>query len=519
MATLGQAGRVGAVVVLGLVLVTAMFTFFNGSAFRHTYTLDVLFDDATGAAKDVPVTLAGVQIGSVRDIRLTPGQKADLTLEIKDTHQIPRGSTFSIVTPLLGSTGSVVITPPADAAARPNDTIQPNATNLVGQPSMNVSTAFAKANNLIAQLTESARRSDKLIDALTQTAVSTNQIIQGRDTRKTLNNLTQASTNGLRLTQQLSSILIQDNAQVQTLLRETQSGAQVALGNIDQTTGQFKTLATENRAKLNEIVSDLQDTTASVAGITGQLNESFKDGQVPKNLASIVANMKTASDNLVVISDNFQKLSADQGLQGDLRETLHNIRASTEQTTYLLERLNQIAGTKPHSTVVVAPSGGPIIVTPGSTPPGGTPPIRTNQGLIAPTLLPRYDLVQDLRASHFRTDLDAVLPLRGSAPGAFARVGVYGFGDTNRGILQAGVALDRNGLFDARAGLYASKLSVGGDIGLGRKETLSLDLWDPNRLHVDARGVLMFTDDFGLLIGAEDITRRTSPTVGVEFRR
>ena len=29
----------------------------------------------------------------------------------------------------------------------------------------------------------------------------------------------------------------------------------------------------------------------------------------------------------------------------------------------------------------------------------------------------------------------------------------------------------------------------------------------------------MFTDDFGLIVGAEDITRRTSPTVGIEFRR
>ena len=514
MATLGQAGRVGAVVLLGLVLLAAMFTFFNGSAFRHTYTLDVLFDDATGAAKDVPVTLAGVQIGTVRDIRLTQGQKADLTLEIKDDHLIPRDSAFSIVTPLLGSTGSVVVTPPADAAKRPGDTIQPNATDLVGQPSVNLATAFSKANGLLGQLTETARRSDRLIDTLTQTAANTDQIIQGPDTKRTLANLTQASANGLKLTQQLNGVLVQDNAQVQALLRQTQSGAKVALGNIGETTGQFRILATENRAKLNEIVSDLQDTTASVSGITGQLNESFKDGQVPKNLGAIVANMKTASDNLVVISANFQKLSADQGLQGDLRETLRNVRASTEQTTYLLERLNQIAGTKPHSTVVIAtPGGGPVIVAPG-----GTPPVRTNQGLSAPTLLPRYDLVQDLRASHFRTDLDAVLPLKGAAPGEFTRVGVYGFGDTNRGILQAGAALDRSGLFDARAGLYASKLSVGGDIGLGRKQTLSLDLWDPNRVHLDARGVFMFTDGFGLLVGAEDITRRTSPTVGVEFR-
>ena len=525
MATLGQAGRVGAVVLLGLALIVGMFTFFSGGLFRHTYMLDVIFDDATGAAKDVPVTMAGVPIGAVHDIKLTSFQKADLTLEIKDRYTIPRGSKFSIITPILGNVGELVVTPPADARRRPNDNIPPDSTNLVGERSLDVTTAFSKATDLINQLAETTRRSDKLIDTLTRTAMSTNSLITGPQVHQALNNVGQtsrnlnlASANGLKLTNRLNDALVQDNAQVQSLLRQTGTGARVALGNIDATTSQFKALAAENRGKLNEIVTDLQQTTASVSGITGELTDSFKEGQVPKNLTAIITNMKTASDNLVVISNNFQKLSGDQGLQGDLRETLHNVRASTEQTTYLLERINQLAGTKPHTATVVVP-GGPVIVTPGTTPPGGTPPTRTNQGLVAPSLLPRIDLVQDLRASHFRSDVDAILPIRGSLPGAFARAGIYGLGDTNRGIAQFGTALDSQGLFDVRAGLYASKLSIGSDIGLGRRATLSLDLWDPNRYHLDARGVLMFGDGYGLIVGAEDIARRTSPTIGLEFRR
>lgn len=530
MATLGQAGRVGAVVLVGLALIGAMYTFFNGGLFRHTYTLDVLFDDATGAAKDVPVTLAGVQIGTVKDIRLTPAQKADLTLEIQDKIAgrdvlIPTGSTFSIATQILGGAGSVVVTPPPGAAKRPNDVIQPNAANLVGTRPVDLTSAFAKTTGLISQLSETARRSDKLIDVLTRTANSTNAAVTGPQVQRALNNLGQASANvnlasgnGLKLTRRLNTVLAQDSSELQALLRQTQTGTGVALGNIDDTTAQIKRLATRNREKLNEIVDDLQQTTASVSGLTGELNESFQEGKVPQNLTAIVGNMKTASDKLVMIADNFQKLSGDQGLQTDLRATLHNIRASSEQTNYLLERLNQLAGTKPHTAVVVAP-GGPVIVTPGPTPPGGTPPTRTDRGLIAPSLLPRIDLVQDLRASHFRADMDAIIPIRGDAPGMFGRVGLYGLGDTNRGILEVGSALDPQGLFDVRGGIYASKLALGGDIGLGRHATLSLDAWDPNRYHLDARGVWMFGDGYGLLLGMEDITRRTSPTVGLEFRR
>lgn len=518
MEILGQAGRVGTVVVLAVALVIGMLFWFRGGLLRHTYTIDVLFADASGAEKDSPVTLAGVQIGKVKQIRLTTAQKADLTLELQDriagrAIRIPSGSAFSIVTPILGSTGNVVVTPPPDAAAHSNDVIRPGAANLVGQSTPDVNAAFAKANVLLTQLTATTRRSDKLIDTLTRTAISANTSLNGPQVQGTLGNLNRASANGVYLTQQLSRTLTADNAQLLTLLHRSGLGTQTALNNIDATTARFNTLAAQNQGKLNEIVSNLRDTTDSLSGITDQVNETLKEGNAPQNIGAVIKNLKTASDNLVLISSNFAKLSGDQGIQEDLRETLHNVRASSEQTTYLLERLNQIAGTREHPAVVIPGT------TPAALPPGGTPPVQTRHTLLGPALLPRLDALQNLRTRHFRTDLDAVLPIRGSAPGAFARVGVYGFGDTNQPILEYGAALDPNGLFDARAGLYNAKLSVGADVGLGRRETLSLDAWDPNRLHLDTRAVWMFGSGFGLLLGDEDVLRHASPTIGLEYRR
>ncbi len=510
MSTLGQAGRVGLLVVVVAVIVITTLAWFRGGLFRHTYTIDVLFDDASGVDKDAPVTLAGVPIGKVDSVSLTPSRKADLTMEIKDDQRIPTGSQFSIVTPILGSAGDVVITPPPPGTARRNDDIRPGEADLTGERSIDISAAFSKANQLLGQLSDTTRRSDRLIDALTQTALMAKNDLGGPRVQNTLDNLSVASADGALLTKRMNGALAEDNDQLQGLLRQTGTGERTILGNLDATTGRLNSLAAQNRGRLNDIVSNLQDTTASLAGITGQVNKSLKDGDAPQNLGAIVRNLKTSSDNLALISRNFARLSGDQGLQGDLRATLHNVRESTEATDALLVRLGQIAGVKRQASVVAAP---------GQTPPGGTPPVRTDRSLLAPTLLPRLDLVQDLRGRHFRTDLDAVVPVRGSLPGAFARAGVYGFGDTNRGILEYGAALDPQGLLDARVGLYASKLSIGGDIGLGRRATLSLDAWDPNRLHLDTRGVLMLGDGFGLLVGYEDILRRPSPTVGLEYRR
>jgi phospholipid/cholesterol/gamma-HCH transport system substrate-binding protein len=518
MSTLGQAGKVGLLVVGGAILVIAMLVWFRGGLLPHTYNIDVLFDDASGIDKDAPVTLAGVQVGKVDHVSLTPAQKADLQLEIKDSQHIPVGSQFSIVTPILGSAGTVIITPPSGSEAVLGRVIQPGAAGLTGQRSVDISSAFSKANQLLTQLSDTTRRSDKLIDALTQTAMTAKNDLGGPQVQHTLDNLSMASSNGVLFTAQINKTLADDNAQLQSLLRQTGSGERAILGNLTQTTGQLNSLAAENRGKLNDVVSNLQDTTSSLAGITGQINQSLKDGNAPQSLGATIKNLKTASDNLVLISDNFAKLSSDQGVQDDLRATLHNVRESTDATDALLGRLGEIAGVKHRASVIVTP-GGSVIVHPGQTTPGGRPQVRTSRALIAPALLPRLDLVQDLRDHHFRTDLDTVIPLPGSSQGAFARIGVYGFGDTNRGILEYGEALDPQGLFDARVGLYASKLSLGGDIGLGHKATLSLDAWDPNLLHLDTRGTYLLGNGFGLQIGEEDILRHAAPTVGLEYRR
>jgi len=122
------------------------------------------------------------------------------------------------------------------------------------------------------------------------------------------------------------------------------------------------------------------------------------------------------------------------------------------------------------------------------------------------------------RDRHFRTDIDAVVPLS-VAPVTFVRAGVYDFAGANKLILQAGRGLGTDGKFDARAGLYASKLSVGGDVGLGRRTTLSLDIYDPNNYHIDAKGVLMLAPELGLVVGGENLNRHAGALIGLEYRR
>ena len=524
MTTLGNAGRVGLVFVLAVALFGGMWYFLRGTLTgRDTYSFDVLFDDAKGVTAETPVTLAGVQIGKVERVKLTPGQKADLKLQVKkdlngSPVSIPHGSRFTIQTPLLGTSGTVIVVPPADAANRPNDNVH-EGENLIGERTGDLSASFDKATLLLDQVTVTTKKVNQLLDSANKLAGD--PTIQ-RNLEQTVGNINAASANGLSLTGKLNGLLLDDNAQVKTLLKQTQAGAQVSLNNIAATTASIRDTTRENRAQIDAIVRNMNDTTSSVAGITGQANTALKNG----NLQATVANLKTTTDNLAAttakfnaIAGNFQSLTSDPKVQSNLRETVANIKDSSEEAKFLIERLNKLAGGRRKAAVVVAAPGVGAVIVPGGTGTSVSPVQPTPApALGAPYYLPRADFVVNTRERRFRADLDALVPLSIN-PVTFARAGVYDFGGSNKLILQAGRGFGPNGQVDGRAGFYASKLGVGGDLGLGGRTTLSLDIYDPNNYHIDAKGVLMLAPELGLIVGGENLNRHAGALVGLEYRQ
>lgn len=514
MATLGNAGRVGLVAVIAVALFGVMYVFLKGSLGNaHTYSFDVIFDNARGVTAETPVTLAGVQIGKVETVRLTSDQKADLNLVIKDKLngqevQIPQGSRFTISTPLLGSSGTILVVPPPHSTQLPP--IRDGAT-VTGENTGDLSASFDKASLLLEEVTKTTKKVDILLDAANR--VATDPKIHA-SLVETLNNIDGASTNARLLTLRMNGLLLEDNAQVKQLLTQTQTGTQASLANITQTTANIRDITQGNKAQISEIIHNLNDTTSAVAGITGQANDALKNGMT-KNLSATVANLKSTTDKLNTIAGSFESLTTDPKVQSNLRETIANIRDSSEQASYLLERLNKLAGgRKKAAAVVIAPGGTTVIVPNAPTLPAVTPA----PALGAPFYLPRADFVLNTRKNHFRTDLDTVIPL-GVAPVSFARAGIYGFGDSNKLILQAGRGIGKGGMIDGRVGIYASKLSIGGDYGLGQPVTLSFDIYDPNEFHLDAHSVIKLAPELGLVLGGEDLTRHSGGLFGLEYRQ
>jgi len=518
MPTIGTAGRVGATVTLAGGLLLGIFSFYHSFA-HDTYPIDVLFDDASGAAKDIPVTLAGVNIGKVKEVRLR-GQQADVSLLLNDDIHIPTGSKFSITSPVLGGPGSIVVTPPTDASSA-SGTISAGST-VRGEHAFNMSTALNQSQDLLKSLTRVTNKAEIIMDSV-QKITGDSRVSESLI--NTACNLSLASQNGVLLTKKLNGVISQDNDLLVSMLSDSKESLHTSLANISATTDQVHQATVEDRPKLSKILDNVQDMTAAVASITAQTNKDFTNGHVTENISDTISALKSSTDHLNQIGANLEKITGDPATNSDLKQTIHNIRETTTQSALLLQRLNHLAGTKNVPPVDIAP--GPDAPTDnlkvrnaGASFIDSSQPASTQSPDVADhprhiSFLPRADFQQNTTADHFRINAGTFVSLGGPAS-SFGYAGIDGLGDTNNLNLQYGQGFGRG--FDYRAGLYNSKLSVGADFGLTGRTTLSVTAYDPNRYKLDARGVIMLNKDIGLLAGADDITHKADGIVGTEMR-
>jgi len=95
-------------------------------------------------------------------------------------------------------------------------------------------------------------------------------------------------------------------------------------------------------------------------------------------------------------------------------------------------------------------------------------------------------------------------------------LGVADIGEQNEVNLQQG---RRRGNQAFRYGLMRSKLGVGGDIYLGGRSQLSVDVFDPNEVRADVTGAVPLTDSTRLIFGVRDVWGDNLGFVGARFGR
>ena len=185
--------KVGAFVLLAFIIfVVFIFSISDFSSFQKGKTVKVIFGFANGLKKSAPVRLAGVDVGSVRDLQIFFDRndrktKVKVDLWLKEDTQIPVDSQVWINQ--LGLLGEkyVEIMPGTDT----NRFVE-NSGTLVGQDPIAMEQLSARMNQLTSKLENTVEgvnaiiRSDKNQKSIEETLLGLSEIInnikQGRGT-------------------------------------------------------------------------------------------------------------------------------------------------------------------------------------------------------------------------------------------------------------------------------------------------------------------------------------------------
>jgi len=317
--------EVALVVLIGIAALVGLLLYLRGIySTAKTYAFAVDFKNARGVTPGTAVQMAGVQIGQVESVALTPANTARMKLRINGNREIPYGSRFTIATGLLASTAIVNVDP---TPGQPGTPIADGEKGLIGSDTANIDAAVAQGQEILASANKITKTLERLITS------PQNQ----RDLERTRQSLARTTENLARASESLPRLVRSVEQQEVSLARQAQevaanlrvasaSGPRIAR-NIEGLSVDARGVLRENRAALREAADNIAGTTSAIRGLTDQINDEIKTGNLKQNLAQTSDNLVSISRRFDAIAANFERLSGDPRLNADLRETLTNVRA------------------------------------------------------------------------------------------------------------------------------------------------------------------------------------------------
>jgi ABC-type transporter Mla subunit MlaD len=523
----------GVLVTTAVVGVAASRAWLNRS-FEERDTVDfrVAFEDAKGLKGGEEVRVAGFQVGSVKEVRLSDdGHKAITLLRVNRTVKIPLDSKISVSSGLLGG-GAVVTITPGKASTLITETTTKVAP-IEGEPAAGLDAALAGVSKLTnddalrADLTATAHNLRLMSEKInTLGAIGALDDPKG-DLQGTLRNLRATSALLPGTLKRMDTVLVNAadvagsakniapslEKQLATLTKETQSlikdldevlksGGRIA-AETEGLAREAKLTVADSRESIKVLLRSANDAASGAAGLAEQLAGLVGDKDLKGNIVAATTNLTKVSDNLVAIS---QKLDATAGtlsqtatdpeLLGNIKLTVANVKDASGSIKNLMARVETIR--LPGEKKISSP-------TPQNSPAKtGKQPTWYEPGLTG-------DFLYDTKAERFQLDTNYAQV----SGGQLFRVGVTDATERNRVNVQVG---QKSGELWTRYGLFGSKLGVGFDTQAGSLQW-RLDLLDPNHFTANTRLRARLNNNTALVFGLDSVGNGNRPSVGLQIRK
>lgn len=270
--------KVGAFTLAGAALLAGVISFMG--AFKlgsGGYELQVVYPRVNGLKEGNMVRYAGVQVGTVKAIRISP-RDVEVVISVRDDIQIPQGSVFSIGADGIMSEKYVSIQPPQN----PSGATITKGSNVVGAPGGGMDEFFQNSGDLVLKL-------ERLADSM-------NYVMGDKE--------------------------VQDSFK-----RSFKSMAGIA-ENMEKFTRVMADTAASSQADLQQIVQQINRTTAHMESILANLDNN---GETGRNGARIAANLAETSRRMENIVRNLEEVATDPETKQALKDTVINVAETTKK--------------------------------------------------------------------------------------------------------------------------------------------------------------------------------------------
>ncbi|MCG6911119.1 MAG: MlaD family protein [Deltaproteobacteria bacterium] len=348
MSKLSVEAKVGVVVVIGLVLLGYMSMKVGKIGFSKNqgYPIEVLFDSASGLARDVTVEQAGVEIGRVQDIRLEDG-KALVTLRIKPAIDIKKDARAIIRT--RGILGDKYVEIMAGTASAPTltagerlvrtvpvtdlDTLM----NVLGDVASDIKNLTGALSNVLGGA-EGEASVRAIVTNLREVVTGLNQTLQrnSEDFDRIVENLAGFSES----LKSVGDASREDVKEIIASVRRVTGNMESLVTDLDEITGKIKSgegsigrliYEEDTIDELNETLASLREITRSINRGEGTLGRLIKEDQTIESLNTTLASLDEITD----------KINTGQGTIGRLvndEETVDSLNTTLAQLNTYLEK-------------------------------------------------------------------------------------------------------------------------------------------------------------------------------------
>ncbi len=348
MSNFSAEAKVGVFVVIGLVIFGYMSMKVGNLKFSREkgYDIEVLFDSATGLAKDVPVEIAGVEIGRVKKITLQNG-KALVVLRMDPGLIIRKNDTAIIRTRGILGDKYVEIIPGSGTALpiSPGERITLTAPvtdmdvlmNTLGEVAQNIN-ALTRSLSRVLGTDSGEAKLREIIDNVQEVVIALNQTVQSNkeDIGKIVDNL-------ITFTGTLKEIGDSNKEDISTIIKSAKNvtgtlepliaNLTEIVDKINQGQGSIGRLINDDEAaeNLNQTLASLKEITDRIKNGEGTLGQLITKDDSIQDLNKTLASLSDITDTINRGEGTIGKLVREEETVETLNETLTHLNTYMEK--------------------------------------------------------------------------------------------------------------------------------------------------------------------------------------------